>query len=253
MTTDSPHAREYSRHSSGTLAAFVLVPAGLVTAGVAFVFLYAWEAPAWTGVLVVVLLAVPVVRLIKTLPKYGTVVDHEHIVVHGAFRNREIAWADIQGFRIEKIPNAEPNLPQQVVHLYLRDGRRLALPRVDEKTLGSTRALHEEVGALREMWLRWRGEDWEPVPEVEARIAGRVTKEIVDLQYGLTPGQLACTVSLGAFPVLGGVFLGLGLSTDVFDDVSENLLALGFGGSFPVVFIAVFLTTYLRRRRWYRP
>lgn len=249
--TESPHLREYRMNRRVSAAFFI--PAGLGLVGAALPFLMADDVPTWVSALVLVLLAGLAVWVAAALLRSATVVRREHIMVHGAFRTREIAWSDIQGIRVEEIANtAEHDLPQRVVAVYGGDGRRLGLPHLNEKALGTPRTLHDEVRALCEMWLRWRGDDWEPVPEVEAKMAAKSAKEAADRLYALTPGRLASVAAGGAFPVIMGVFLALGLGTDVLSGVSGNVMATGLMGSFVAVFLGFYVTTYLRRRRRHR-
>lgn len=246
--SDSTHLREY--RMNGRVSAAFFIPAGIGLVAASLPILLGGEVPAWISVPFLVLLLTLGAWATVALRRAGTFVSGEHILIRAAFKDKEVAWPDIQDIRIEEIPNtAEHGLPQQLVALYHRDGRRLGLPHLNEKALGGPQALHDEVYALREMWLLRRGDDWAPDPAVAAKLAAKAAKEADARQYALTPGQLALASMGCGFPLVMGVFLWLGLGTDVLDDIDENLLAFGVVGTIALVPVTVLLTTLVRRRR----
>ncbi|MFI6582672.1 PH domain-containing protein [Embleya sp. NPDC050493] len=97
----------------------------------------------------------------------ATVVDGYGVTLRGVFRTRVVAWPDTQGIEIETLPWGLEDQPTQAAVLYDSTGRRYALPNMDDLR---TDDLNHEVNALRETWVRRRGEHWAPVPEVAARI-----------------------------------------------------------------------------------
>lgn len=97
----------------------------------------------------------------------ATVVDERGVALRGVFRARVVAWPAVQGIEIATLPWGLEDQPTRAAVLYDSTGRKYDLPNVDDLR---TDDLDHEVDALRETWVRRRGEHWAPVPEVAARI-----------------------------------------------------------------------------------
>ncbi|MFD5813648.1 PH domain-containing protein [Streptomyces sp. NPDC127038] len=108
-----------------------------------------------------------------TTLRSSTTADLEAIHVHGVFKQRRLAWEDIQDIRAEGNPVAarREHAPKVLVYAYGRDGRRMLLPFLDNLHVNVGR----EVGALLEAWEELRGDDWAPSPEAAVRIDRRDT------------------------------------------------------------------------------
>lgn len=111
------------------------------------------------GVLVAVVLGFAAFfSWILLLLRTATICDERQITILGTFGTRSLAWSDVQGIEIED----QAGGPQkQIAVLYDADGRRRVLPFLNDRGTGD---LAGEVAALREMWIRGRGEDWAPGP-----------------------------------------------------------------------------------------
>ncbi|WP_395571919.1 PH domain-containing protein [Streptomyces sp. BK79] len=240
--TDEPSPRRYGMKSGFALE--FLVPAATLLIAVALSVVLDIEAPLWLTVLVIAVLTLLAVWTTAAVRRAVTIVHQDHLLIRTAFATRRVAWKDVQGIRIERVPGAaQHNLPQRVVALYDRDGRRLWLPHLNEREV---RLLDAELGALREIWMRQRGPSWAPVPEVTARMDAVTAKTE---GYALTPGTIATFAGgCSAFFALG-LFLVVGLNTDVLDGLSPDLLAYVLVGIFPAVSLIVYLAAVLRRRR----
>ncbi|MFI6979156.1 PH domain-containing protein [Embleya sp. NPDC050154] len=97
----------------------------------------------------------------------ATVVDGHGVTLRGVIRTRVVEWRDVQGIEIETLPWGLEDQPTRAAVLYDSTGRKYDLPNMDDLR---TDDLNHEVNALRETWVRRRGEHWASVPEVAARI-----------------------------------------------------------------------------------
>lgn len=161
MTADDSDRREY-RYSGGSwlwvgLAAPFVVGIGLIAQmtqddDVPVV------VPGAIGAVLVALL----VLVLRASTVTATITDATHLTARGAFRTHVTAWPDVQGIEIEVNPGAgAQGAPSRMVVLYDASGRRRILPHLNDR---NTPDLAHEVAALREVWMRHRGEDWTPAP-----------------------------------------------------------------------------------------
>ncbi|MFI0960047.1 PH domain-containing protein [Streptomyces sp. NPDC021080] len=178
--------REYRMSRSRRRAVLVVIVTG--TAGVAkglldldglptsftYPFLVAWAAfMGW---------------LFYTTLRSSTSADLDAIHVHGVFKQRRLAWEDIQDIRAERNPAAarKDTAPKVLVYAYGRDGRRMPLPFVDDLNVN----VGHEVGVLLEAWEELRGADWAPNAEAAVRIDRRAARRGA-LTAGFSAAMLA--------------------------------------------------------------
>ncbi|MFI8952396.1 PH domain-containing protein [Streptomyces sp. NPDC053750] len=239
---EDPYLRRYGMN--GGVAVEFIVPAATLLTAAALSIVLDVEAPSWLIVVVIVVLVLLAVWVTAALRRAVTIVHEDHVLIRTAFATRRVAWADVQGIRIERVPGAaQHDLPARVVALYDRDGRRLWLPHLNEREV---RPLDAELGVLRDIWVGQRGESWTPVPRVTAKM-NAVTARTEG--YALTSGTIAALAGgCSAFFALG-LFLAVGLTTDVLDGIPEDLMAYLLFGTFPAVGLVVYVTSAARRRR----
>lgn len=153
-----------------------------------------------------------VLRLIKVT---ATISDETHLTARGAFRSHTTAWPDVQGIEIEVNPGAgAQGAPGHIVVLYDASGRRRTLPHLNDR---NTPDLAREVAALREMWLRHRGDTWAPVPEAANKIE-RTRRHPTPLVH------IAVKAMFGGL-LLGIVLFLIALASGVYDGPDTNPLA----------------------------
>lgn len=238
---DDPYLRRYGMN--GKVAVGFFVPAATLLTAAAVSIVLDVEAPLWL-VVVIVVLVLPAVWVSAALRRAVTIVHEDHVLIRTAFATRRVAWADVQGIRIERVPGAaQHGLPARVVALCDRDGRRLWLPHLNDREV---RALDAELGVLRDIWVGQRGESWAPVGQVTAKM-NAITARTEG--YALTSGTVAALAGgCSAFFALG-LFLAVGLTAGVLDGIPEDLMACLLFGTFPAVGLVVHVTTAARRRR----
>ncbi|MFE9882632.1 PH domain-containing protein [Streptomyces sp. NPDC005784] len=116
--------------------------------------------PLWLKLLVTVAVPLFVAAVAAVLPRTGTVVDRTGIRIQGPLRTHQLAWADIQDIRTERLPaEAEGKdwMPNVISYVYLSDGRRKLLIHVNDLHTD----LDREIGVLRSAWSELRDR---PVP-----------------------------------------------------------------------------------------
>lgn len=127
--------------------------------------------PAWLVATGSVALWVLLTRLVLSEWRARTVVTADGVTVRGAVRTRTRTWHGVHDIRVEPYARDTYGLtPRLLTYLYDTDGRRILLPRFDERQLDDPCA---EVADLREAAARHRGRSWEPRPEAEARVRWR--------------------------------------------------------------------------------
>ncbi|CAM5627295.1 PH domain-containing protein OS=Streptomyces rochei OX=1928 GN=G3I25_11055 PE=4 SV=1 [Streptomyces rochei] len=240
--TDDPGLRRYGMRSG--IAVEVLVPAATVLSAASLSVVLDVDAPWWLNAAVIAVLLLLSVWVAAAIRRAVTVVHEDHILIRTAFATRRVPWEDVQDIRIERVPGAaEHGLPARVVALYDRDGRRLWLPHLNEREV---RPLEAELGFLRDLWVGRRGAGWAPVAEVTAKMNAVTAKTE---GHAMTSGTVAALAGgCSAFFALG-LFLAVGLTTDVLDGVPEDLMAYALFGTFPAVGLVVYVTSVLRRGR----
>ncbi|MEU9604127.1 hypothetical protein [Streptomyces sp. NPDC048057] len=240
--TDGQYLRRYGTDRGFALGFFV--PAFTLLMGAAGAVVLDDVVPAWVSVAVVAVLVLLAVWVAAAVLRAVTIVRQEHLVIRTAFRTRRIAWGDVQGIQIERIPNAaQHDLPERTVVVYDRDGRRLGLPHLNDREVAE---LDAEASALRDLWQGWRGPGWAPVPNVAGKMSATAAKAS---EHALTPGTLAAFAGGCSAWFALMVFLVVGLNTDLLDGIPEDLLVYLLVGPLPVVGLVVYVTTVLRRRR----
>ncbi|MEU6275285.1 PH domain-containing protein [Streptomyces populi] len=177
--------------------------------------------------------------LFYTTLRSSTTADLEAIHVRGVFRQRLLAWQDIQDIRAEGNPAAARRVsaPEVLVYAYGRDGRRMLLPFLDNLHVDVGR----EVGVLREAWEELRGADWAPNVEAAVRIDRGAARR----------GALMAGFSAAMFAFIPlTVLMLLPLFVDVpgwLGSVLQPLAVILVGP--PLIFTAIAVTSYRRRVR----
>ncbi|MFH9855574.1 hypothetical protein ACH4NV_13500 [Streptomyces althioticus] len=240
--TEDPYLRRYD--STKGFAVGFLIPAGALLIGAALTVVLDVESPLWVTVSVITVVVLLAVWVAAAYGRAATILYEDHIQIRTAFGTRRVAWQDVQEIRNERNPAADQHdLPKRVMLLYDRDGRRIGLPHLSEWAVDS---LDAELEVLREIWIRRRGETWAPIPEVTAKLRKVTAKsERAAEQLGLLSIYAG---GCGAWLALM-LFLAVGLTTHVLDDVSGNVLAVVLVGTFPAVSLMVYIPLALRRRR----
>lgn len=90
-----------------------------------------------------------------------TVISRSGIEVRGLFGARVHPWAEIADIQIEEVSNTPVDGKVFGAVVYDADLRRVALPHLHHKRLGSAQ-LETEVSELRHRWEAERGVDWQP-------------------------------------------------------------------------------------------
>ncbi|MER7665436.1 hypothetical protein [Streptomyces sp. NPDC096193] len=240
--TGDPYLWEYRRHK-GRAVAFV-VPAFMGVIAAAGALVLGGRVPLWISVVVISLVVILAVWVLAALIRAVTVVHRDHILIRTAFWTKRVAWSDVQGLQIERIPSAEQHdLPQWVVALYDSDGRRFWLPHLNERELGK---VGDELYALRDLWEEQRGQSWTAAPGIADKMAATTRKTS---EYELTSGTLASYAGGCSACLVMGLFSVVAFGTDVLDGVSVDLVTYLLFGTFPTAFLIVYVTSVVRRRR----
>lgn len=186
--------------------------------------------------------------LVRATFRMSTLVDEWCLTVRGAFRSRVLTWPEVQGIEIRQ--NIDPgggNAPTRVAVYYDEDGRRRDLPHLNDHSWPAF--LDREVAAIRETWLRGRGDGWAAVPRVERRIAR-------DHRHDMSPGLIAMVAAGFAF-VLGTVLFvillvtgayGTNIGPKEFVDTYFHPFVLMLAAPVGVFVVALVTVALLRRR-----
>ncbi|MFD8523743.1 PH domain-containing protein [Streptomyces capillispiralis] len=152
----------------------------------------------------------------------ATIVHEDHIAVRRLFRTRRTAWSDVLGIGVEDDPSSSRTM------LLDREGRLFALP-------GGVGAQPAEVRAIKDVWVRSRGEGWTAPAEGFVSAARRRASAMVSAVF----------LTVGSFPVLLLVGFVLG---DVWDWDGKGVPVLFQGiGFVPVVVFTVVYQVAVRR------
>ncbi|MFI8952226.1 PH domain-containing protein [Streptomyces sp. NPDC053750] len=161
----------------------------------------------------------------------ATLVHRDHLAVRQLFRTRRTAWSDVMSIE------SEENSASPRTMLLDREGRLFALP-------GGVGAQPEEVRAIKDRWVRSRGEGW--TPPVDAFVLAarhRASARESALVW-------AIVLAGGSFLVMlvSGLVLDFGSEWEG-DEIPWLFQAIGFVPV--VVFVAVrqVVGRLLRRRR----
>jgi hypothetical protein len=196
------------------------------------------------------LIAVAAVMLAGLGPAYvirsATITGPCCLTVQGLWRAKRFAWRDIQDIGIEAGPRVlgPRHAPRELAVVYDRQGRRRALPHLNQAALtGRGLSLRTEVAHLRDLWQQLRGEDW--APAVAAGIAGRARHATPSWTFGFL-WAIAATIAAAVLAIIGvATGVAAGLSAPV-----SWLFAPGLILVLPVsVFLACTGGSVLARRR----
>ncbi|MFI5685196.1 hypothetical protein [Streptomyces sp. NPDC051636] len=168
---------------------------GLSLAGAAAGLATVDGMPGRLKVAIIVCLTALLVPLLAWSSRSATVISRECVTVKGLRRAERTAWRDIQGIEIEPGPGSRPRM---LTVMYDRQGRRTALPHLDDRNVAS---LEDEVLVLRAQWEGLRGEDWQPVQRV-VTAQGLFLDLAGAVMVGLTAALTAIMWSVGVFVVL---------------------------------------------------
>jgi hypothetical protein len=149
---------------------------------------------AWVGLGVVTVVATLLVRA-RFLATIG---DSRGLVLRGWLRSRRIPWADVHELRSESYPASglADHTPQYVGVVYLRTGRRLTLPHVNDRNLSEVGlSLTTEIERLQKLWEAGRGTDWHPASAAARRAA-------VNAKYPLSPVMVGLRAALVSMPLV---------------------------------------------------
>ncbi|HSV66012.1 MAG TPA: PH domain-containing protein [Mycobacteriales bacterium] len=153
----------------------------------------------------------------------ATITGPDRLTLRRPFGSRTLQWPDIQAIELETQPvwTAQARQLRNAAVAYDRQGRRIALPGVDDTHVAS---LDDEVRALRALWQRRRGEGWEAAPGATAAMdqarrgahrrsawlmgsvvaMGLLFCALVIVVVVLTGGPVAALVLMGILPVAAG-------------------------------------------------
>ncbi|MFD6074828.1 PH domain-containing protein [Streptomyces hydrogenans] len=206
MTASSSLPRTYRIKPGKMTAVYIAAGLGLPAA---LIPLYSEESiPGWVKWLVTWAVLGFVGWIAYAARKLSTTADRQGIRVRGFFRQRRIAWADVQDIRAVPNPSAAmgQGQPQVISYAYGRDGRRVQLYYLDDHHVHVER----EIEALRAAWQRLRGEDWTEDAAAARRIDRRSAREI-NLLRAMSWSMfsvLAFTVLFVVLLLTDNVFLG---------------------------------------------
>jgi hypothetical protein len=101
----------------------------------------------------------------------ATITGPEHLVVRRPPGSRTLPWRDVQEITVEPqaVWTAQAREPRSVAVVYDREGHRIVLPNIDNRSVASP---EDEVWTLRELWEAGRGEGWQPAPRIATAIEG---------------------------------------------------------------------------------
>ncbi|MFJ6410960.1 PH domain-containing protein [Streptomyces hydrogenans] len=206
MTASSSLPRTYRIKPGKMTAVYIAAGLGLPAA---LIPLYGEESiPGWVKWLVTWAVLGFVGWIAYAARRLSTTADRQGIRVRGFFRQRRIAWADVQDIRAVPNPSAAmgQGQPQVISYAYGRDGRRVQLYYLDDHHVHVER----EIEALRAAWQRLRGEDWTEDAAAARRIDRRSAREITLLRAMSWSmfSVLAFTVLFVVLLLTDNVFLG---------------------------------------------
>ncbi|MCM1973316.1 PH domain-containing protein [Streptomyces sp. G1] len=161
--------REYRPRAGSGARAFLVM--GLVWAWGCYQSATADRLPPWWRVGLPVLTALFIAFVACTRPRRFTALDERGIAVRNLLRVRRLGWAELHDIRAQVWPEearAIPGMPRVCAYAYLRDGKRIVLPCVDDREVEAVRT---EVALIRSVWTVLRGPGWQPDPGAEPRIA----------------------------------------------------------------------------------
>ncbi|MCJ1681470.1 PH domain-containing protein [Streptomyces sp. APSN-46.1] len=92
------------------------------------------SVPEWVKLLVSVLMPAFIGVFAVALRHRATFVDREGIRVRGLFRTRRLAWADVQDFEAEHVPDGARGgfMPEVLAYARTAEGRRVLLVHLDD-------------------------------------------------------------------------------------------------------------------------
>ncbi|GHJ97118.1 hypothetical protein SNE510_66370 [Streptomyces sp. NE5-10] len=206
MTASSSLPRTYRIKPGKMTAVYVAAGLGLPAA---LIPLYSEESiPGWVKWLVTWAVLGFVGWIAYAARRLSTTADRQGIRVRGFFRQRRIAWADVQDIRAVPNPSAAmgQGQPQVISYAYGRDGRRVQLYYLDDHHVHVER----EIEVLRAAWQRLRGEDWTEDAAAARRIDRRSARETTLLRAMSWSmfSVLAFTVLFVVLLLTDNVFLG---------------------------------------------
>lgn len=195
--------------------------------------------PIATGALCAAVLVFAFVVVDRALAA-ATISDEHGLTVQGMFRTRSTAWPDVHGIEVEDVSTAVETSSRRGVVLYDAVGGRYVLPYLDDTTL-TLADLDGEAAFLRGVWLRRRGEGWEPRHDVVAGAASRTVSrdELVQrwLMLLLTAPLVffaGLVIMLGA--LIAGVYAPIG-APELHPVVEALLHPAALLGGLPAVYV----------------
>ncbi|WP_407838606.1 PH domain-containing protein [Streptomyces sp. DSM 116496] len=162
--------REYRTRAGSGAGAFVGM--GLVWVWGCYQSATADRLPPWWRLGLPVLTALFIAFVAYTRPRRFTALDERGIAVRNLLRVRRVEWAELHDIRAEAWPEkarAIPGTPRVRAYAYLRDGKRIVLPCVDDREVEAVRT---EVALIRSVWTALRGPGWHPDPGPAPDIPG---------------------------------------------------------------------------------
>lgn len=148
----------YRAHTAMVLA----VSTPLIGVGALLLFVLSLNdapSPALVAVGIAWLLITGLMIALAVRPR--TTISRAGIEVRGPFGTRVHPWAEVADIQIEEVSSSPAAGKVFGAVIYDADLRRVALPYLHHKRLGSAQ-LESAMGELRRRWTEERGTDWRP-------------------------------------------------------------------------------------------